>query len=399
MNSILTKVVIVDDEPQFLELLSQVANSAGFQTNTYSEPSEFWKNSYSVSDVLVLDLSMPQCDGIEFIRELSKRNCEMQIILCSGQDMEILNAAKQLAIAHKLNFLTAIQKPVKLKEFRQILLDSNAAYIKKVNQQFQFDVSADRLSQAIADDEIIPYYQPQVSLTNNKLLGFEALCRWQAPEYGTVPPALFLPIAQEHNLLAKITEKMLSVSTRDIAKLSQMIGKNLHVSVNIDASDVSSLNFPEFIERIVRQAGINTKQLIIEVTESGLMKKLTDSLDILARLRMKGINLSIDDFGTGYSSLSMLHKMPFNELKIDQSFVRTMKTDRTSLAIVETSILLAKKIGVLTVAEGIEDKYTYDLLGDLGCLLGQGYFIGKPMPFLSTIDWYQQWSSNHTLAV
>lgn len=391
MNSLSTRVVIVDDEIQFLQLLEEVASGAGFQTDTFSNPNDFWLQRYRETDVLILDLSMPGCDGIEFIRELARRECKIQIVLCSGQDHSIVKAAKELVIAHELNFLDALHKPISVKAFRDLLATSKHSLRGGSRGKVEFSVTGDTIDCAIKNGEITAFYQPQVDLKSGRLMGFEALCRWRSVHHGIVPPNLFLPIAKAENLLPQITKLMLFQSTSEIADLNQCLNQNFHVSVNIDAADASSLDFPEFIEEVLVRSKLPPEQLMLEVTESGMMEEMTNSLDILSRLRMKGVNLSIDDFGTGYSSLSMLHQMPFNELKIDQSFVKTMNTDKTSLAIVETSILLAEKIGVLTVAEGIEDQQTWERLSSLGCSIGQGYFIGKPMPISDVVNWFNSW--------
>ena len=391
MNSLSTRVVIVDDELQFLKLFSDVAKSAGFETDTFSNPNDFWLQNYRETDVLILDLSMPDCDGIEFIRELARRECKIQIVLCSGQDKSIIKAAKDLVIAHNLNFLDALHKPISVKAFRNLLVDTKHVWQDRASSKIEFSVSKDIIEKAVENGEITAFYQPQIDLRTGQLLGFEALCRWRSPLHGLVPPNLFLPIAKAGGLMSQITQLMLHHSTQEIANLNLLLDENFHVSVNIDASDASRLDFPEFIEEVLINSKLRPEHLMLEVTESGMMKEMTNSLDILSRLRMKGVNLSIDDFGTGYSSLSMLHQMPFNELKIDQSFVKTLSTDKTSLAIVETSILLARKIGVMTVAEGIEDQDTWEKLSDMGCNIGQGYFIGKPMPFSELTTWYRAW--------
>ena len=156
-------------------------------------------------------------------------------------------------------------------------------------------------------------------------------------------------------------------------------GLQINLSINISASDITSLTLPEHISRLLADNALDTTEITLEVTESELMGELTTSLDVLTRLRLKGVRLSIDDFGTGYSSLLQLFRMPFSELKIDQSFVSKMVVDPEALAIVKACILLGEQFQMRVVAEGVEDQATKELLQELGCQAVQGYFIAKPM--------------------
>ncbi|MCP4040522.1 MAG: EAL domain-containing protein, partial [Gammaproteobacteria bacterium] len=158
----------------------------------------------------------------------------------------------------------------------------------------------------------------------------------------------------------------------------QSAGIELPVAVNISAGDITSLTLPEQLAELLEDNKLDPKRLTLEVTEGVLMGELVTSLDILTRLRLKGIRLSIDDFGTGYSSLSQLHRVPFSELKIDRGFVAHMTKDDEARAIVKTCNQLGQELNMRVVAEGVEDQLSWDLLADLGCDLAQGYFIARP---------------------
>ncbi|MFK5893488.1 MAG: EAL domain-containing protein, partial [Pseudomonadota bacterium] len=159
------------------------------------------------------------------------------------------------------------------------------------------------------------------------------------------------------------------------------------VSANISANDITSLTLPEQLVQLLSDNELDPTRLTLEVTESALMGELVTSLDILTRLRLKGTGLSIDDFGTGYSSLSQLHRVPFTELKIDQSFVFNITEDPEARAIVKTCIMLGHELNMLVVAEGVEDQETWDILTQLGCDIAQGYFIARPMPADKLLIW------------
>jgi EAL domain-containing protein (putative c-di-GMP-specific phosphodiesterase class I) len=180
------------------------------------------------------------------------------------------------------------------------------------------------------------------------------------------------------------------------ARQWQDAGLGLHVGVNISMDNLETLDFPDFVAGAVTAAGIPPRTLVLEVTESRLMKNALSSLDILTRLRLKYIGLSIDDFGTGHSSLAQLRDIPFDELKIDRGFVHQSRSDASRRAIVEGSLAMARQLGLRTVAEGVEDRDDWDQLRSLGCTLAQGYFISRPLAADALLKFLGQWNDQRT---
>jgi len=166
---------------------------------------------------------------------------------------------------------------------------------------------------------------------------------------------------------------------------------DMHVAVNVSMENLDRLDFPDFVASCAREMGVSLSNLVLEVTESRLMKDVRGPLDILARLRLKHVDLSIDDFGTGHSSLAQLRDLPFNELKIDRSFVRGVCRDAQLAAICEASLDIARKLGMRVVAEGVEDIDDWNFLRARGCDIAQGYFIAKPMPMTGLAEWLPEW--------
>lgn len=197
-------------------------------------------------------------------------------------------------------------------------------------------------------------------------------------EHGLVFPEQFLPVAEQYGLIGELTYWVIREVVRQ-ESLWVQAGHSVSISVNISTSDITSLTLPEKFAELWIKNNLDPSRLTLEVTESTLMGKLVTSLDILTRLRLKGIRLSIDDFGTGYSSLSQLHRIPFTELKIDQSFVSNMAEDSVGLSIVKTCIVLGHELNMQVVAEGVESQNQLDLLKSLNCDLAQGYFFSKPL--------------------
>lgn len=387
------RVVILDDDEQYLRMLNTICLDEGYDTFAMSDAFEFLRGTYGENDLILLDLSLPGMDGIEVLRKLSEQKSPARLIFVSGQDRGVLRAAEDLAIARQLNYVTSLAKPVKVSELRKVLskeLNSNVTPLSdKVRKVWS--PTEKELEEAIFNNEIKAFYQPQMSLSDSTLYGVEALARWEHPERGLIPPYKFIPLAEESGLIVPMTDRLVRSCIADMGRLSKNGYSNLNLSVNISASHIQNYALPEVLLNLVSESQIEPEKLTLEITESGLMTELVTSLDIIARMRLKGFNLSIDDFGTGYSSLYQLHKMPFNELKIDMAFVKNMLSDPDSLSIVETCIMLAKKLGMLTVAEGIEDAGTYNALKQLGCDYAQGYFVAKPMPVENLIEWYESW--------
>lgn len=236
------------------------------------------------------------------------------------------------------------------------------------------------LRNAIDNDELSMSYQPLVDLHTGGLLGFEALLRWQHGEFGNIPPNKFIPIAEESGLIIPITKWILVQTCKQLAAW-QKIGpeySDLIVSVNISGKHLSDDELIEDVEHALSVAKISPSSLKLEITESAAMDNPEHTIGMLNKLKGLGIQLSIDDFGTGYSSLSYLHRLPFDTLKIDRSFVYSVGESGENSEILQTIISLAKSLKKKLIAEGIETESQLALLQNLGCDYGQGYLLAKP---------------------
>ena len=248
------------------------------------------------------------------------------------------------------------------------------------------------MQQAIAAGQLENFYQPKVELSSGNVVGVETLVRWRHPVDGLVFPDQFIPLAEEHGLIDALTRTVLTAALQQTRRW-QEAGVDLNVAVNVSMDNFSSLEFPDFIARSAEKAAVPVTNLILEITESRLMKNPLAALDIITRLRLKRIKLSIDDFGTGHSSLAQLRDLPFDELKIDRSFVHGACRHGDLRAIVEASLAMARKLGMKVVAEGPETREDWDFLQAAGCNMAQGYFIAKPMPASELQGWLSEWES------
>jgi len=380
-------IYIIDDEPQTVNLLAEYVRLMGCTPKPYTEAVKFFSESTELpeSAIMILDLNMPDMDGVEVMRKMVETGNILPLILISGYDSGVLHSAEQLAKAYSLDIIATIAKPFEFDLFKNII----QAYTKVERQQdsrADLEVSVDELKHAIFNDQLVLHYQPQIEINNGSLVGVEALVRWEHPQHGLIYPNLFISLAEKNGLIGSLTAQVIKQAVEQAMywKSEELL---LQVSVNISAENITSLSLPEQLSRMLKKHEIDPTMLTLEVTESALMGQLVTSLDILTRLRMKGIELSIDDFGTGYSSLSQLYRMPFTELKVDQSFIMNITDDDDARGIVKTCIALGHELKMKVVAEGVEDKDTLELLSKMGCDVAQGYYIAKPMAAEKLLLW------------
>jgi diguanylate cyclase (GGDEF)-like protein len=239
----------------------------------------------------------------------------------------------------------------------------------------------DDLRQATERGELSLSYQPLVDIQAGTLFGFEALLRWHHPELGQIPPNKFIPIAEESGMIVPMTNWILERAATQLAAWHDIsaVYKDIIVSVNISGKHLSNNDLIPDVENALAVSGIRPQALKLEITESAAMENADHTIKILNSLKSLGVQLSIDDFGTGYSSLSYLHRLPFDTLKIDRSFVYSVGERGEGSEILQTIISLAKNLKKKVVAEGIETEAQLALLQDLGCDYGQGYLLARPM--------------------
>ena len=247
------------------------------------------------------------------------------------------------------------------------------------------------LRQAVANDDLRMYLQPKVDLRSGRVIGAEALVRWQHPLRGMVQPMQFIPYAEQTGVIRELTTWMIQRCVRFQSALSAT-GLDLKFAVNLSTRDLMDNDLPNKLEGLLAEHAVKPSALGLEITESGIMEDPQRALATVRRLYDMGFTMSIDDFGTGYSLLAYLKRLPLHELKIDRSFVSAMADDPTDMNIVRSTIDLAHNLGLRVVAEGVENEKIYDLLRSLGCDYAQGYGIAKPMPESAFGAWARDWA-------
>ncbi|OUS16638.1 response regulator receiver protein [Gammaproteobacteria bacterium 50_400_T64] len=391
-------IYIVDDEQPHVDLMVEMISIAGLSATGFTSAKIFVDQPIANTDIVLLDLNMPDMDGIEVMRTLYNKGCMPTYILVSGFDERVLNSAKQFANAKNILVAKKLSKPINTRDFihyiSQLHIETRLQLIKnctpkKPISSAKKNLSLEQLKTAIHENQLVLFYQPKLDMKSGKLVGFEALVRLQHPELGLIFPDQFIAMAEKNNLISDLTYEVFRLATLDYLTF-RAADINPVISINISAQDLLDLSMPERFAALASANDIPPEAITIELTETAILQSVSDSLDILNRLRMKGFSLSIDDFGTGYSSLVQLYQAPFTELKIDQHFVMRILDDEEALSIVKICILLAKELKMTSVAEGIESQDIWDKLEQLGCDLAQGYLISKPVPIDVCCEWVAQ---------
>lgn len=386
------KALVVDDSAFQRHMLSIVCTEAGYLTVLVNDGVEALKALDEMSfSLIVTDLEMPEMDGLQLIRELAEREIKSKVILVSGHSESLLDAAKQLAEQFGLTIAGTITKPYVPENFLELLLDASLVNPEEnlhpqYQGEFQGRLSHKLVARGLEHDALIPYYQPKICQETSALIGFECLARWKTDNGKILSPASFIPTAEEYGLMTKFTDAIVQSAFEDLSYWHRR-GYELPVSINISTDNFKDIEFPERIMNFVEHYQVPANAVILEITESKVMEEARECLEVMSRLRLRGIGISIDDFGTGYASLKQLQYFPFTELKLDRSYVAAAIDHKPSRTVLETGIQLARNLSLECVAEGVETEEQAELLVSLGCPKHQGYLYSKPIPSEDVIPW------------
>jgi EAL domain-containing protein (putative c-di-GMP-specific phosphodiesterase class I) len=364
------RLLIVDGEPAIGSLIGRVAANAGYEILAVSTADKFlehvrnWRPTH-----IMMDLQMPVVDGLALLSHLAAEKSKASIILISGADRTVVEAARRIAVERGLDVVSALSKPIRVADLTSTLneLKRDEPWLTVLN-----------LTAGIEGNQFHLVYQPKVTLASGEIEGVEALIRWQHPERGMIPPLEFIPFAESSAAIDQLTHWVNRTACEQLRAWDQG-GLSLGIALNISARTLHEPRLADALESECRKAGIQPARVTLELTETAAMQDAIQMMDVLTRLRLKGFKLAIDDFGTGYSSLVQLHRLPFSEIKIDRTFVADCTVSAESRSIVRLVIDLAHALGMKAVAEGVESAEALDLLRSLGCDEAQGYFISRPI--------------------
>jgi len=389
------KILVIDDEDDLGEVVSATAQAMGFECIATTDAQKFLDSLGPDTSLILLDLMMPKVDGIELLRLLGRRKCKVGIVLMSGVGKRTMESALQLAQALGLLIVGHLQKPFLLAELEEVLQRLPGPETPKaLHPSTQFLAEKEELQRAIEHDEFEVYYQPQIDLATRRVIGVEALARWQHPSRGLIFPDNFIGRMDELGLIDELGWVVANRAMSELGQFSNGDGKAFTLSLNASVNSLYDLNFPDILVSIAEKHGVSPENVIVEITETGLIKELSSTLDVLTRLRMKQVKLSIDDFGTGYSMFQQITNIPATELKIDRSFVQEMIGNDRYRLMVQKTIELGHGLGMQVTAEGVETHDQLHLLRRYGCDCVQGYLFSRPVPAKDMVIWLNTYRSS-----
>lgn len=395
-NKFANKILVIDDDPFVLKLVSHMLKDQGCVSVTTCDNGfaalKILDSQSEHPDLIFLDLKMPNMDGLEFIRHLAECHYSGSIILMSGEDDTLLEAADKLVRAHEVSVLGRFDKPASPEVLAALLEKFPLVYPNSLRGGKDAHSASDLLA-AINNGDLINYYQPKVSVYSGRIVGVEALVRWRDSQNGMVHPDKFLGIAESSGLIHDLTRTILT-NALDQYKVWLAEGLSFQLAINVSVYNLKSLEFADSVSALTTAAGVAAENIELEVAESWLpMDDLRATLETLTRLHMKHFRLTIDEFGTGYSSILQLRGLPFDELKIDSGFVHHISTNAKTRATYDANLAIARQLNMKVGAVGVENIGEWDVLRLTGCDYAQGSFIANPMPAEELADWMQVWQS------
>lgn len=385
------RVLVIDDEPAICELIEAVAESAGFSVRTASSPTEIEESIQGRFDLVVLDLSLGELDGIEVMSRLGTTHRGLPVILVSGADETLITTAGRIAEMHRLRVIATFAKPFSLDLLRSAMLE----WTHVANERI--DPTGPRLridDEALFDPEFMHLvYQPKVSVSTGDVVGVEALVRWRHPDEGDVSPAAYVALVEDLGRTSELLDAIMTMAAHDRFRY-RALASMPDVSLNISVLDLDDDELPRRAQRILTGTS-PAESWTFEVTETTPIPDLTPTVAVLTRLRLAGFKLAVDDFGTGTSNYERLLVAPFTELKIDRAMVSRLDASAAEPdAMVRSGVDVGHSLGLQVVAEGVETVEQFTLIRSLGCDAVQGYFVSAPVKPVQIDAALDRWAEN-----
>jgi len=372
-------VLVVDDQRLDRAIATFSATRVGFRVTTAASVADvralFERGERF--DFVMLDLALGGEDGLEALPLIARFNSNAVVVLASRFDGRILASSQRLASGLGLAVAGVLRKPILPTALQRLLSLPPRPQLLAANPAQPLPPEQIRL--AIAAGQIKPWFQPKISFDKGVVIGAEALARWVRADGRSIPPDAFIPVAEQNGLVGDLTDAVLDQALAACARW-RVKRPDCWVAVNISPLLLDDPGLTDRIEQKLQANGVPPGALVLEITESKGIPDTAYATEILTRLRIRGVNLSVDDFGTGHSSLLSLVRMPFNEMKIDQAFVREAVFNRDSRKVVRASASLGRELGLNVVAEGVENEVMAELVADAGCHVGQGWLYGRAVP-------------------
>ncbi|WP_434362200.1 EAL domain-containing response regulator [Parasalinivibrio latis] len=390
-------ILVIDDSEAILLVMQTMLNEIGYHNiTTTNSPHHAIDMVYAAPerfDVILTDLNMPGYDGMQVVRKLGDMGFKGAIGIISEMDKRIVELACEISRQHKVCLVGNLSKPIQMADLRWLF--QKVEQLKERHFRHYLPITKEELVEAINLSQITPYYQPKLDLRNNKVTGVEVLARINRPgQVDAMLPGHFIPTAIAHQLIDRVTLQLVAKAVVDYQRLKRIFGEQIKLCFNLSPSQLSDLDYPDDLEKMLEQYQIERNRIVLEITEEFALKSAIQ-LESLNRLRMRGYGLSLDDFGTGYTNLHQLRSLPFTEVKIDRSLIDGLHKDKFSQVVVQSLVDIAESIGIELVAEGIEKIADFEYLQKYyNRITIQGFLLCKPRELQSLSAWHRSWVSN-----
>jgi EAL domain-containing protein (putative c-di-GMP-specific phosphodiesterase class I) len=388
------KLLIIDDNADIGEFVCAAAKLWDWHCTTTTTAADFMASLSDDTTLIFLDLMMPEIDGIEMLRLLAQQHCQIGIVLMSGVGQRVLETANELAGELGLFIVAHLRKPFQLRDLETILTRPRKPRPIRTRGAASANVIANNdLRSAIDNNQFVVHYQPQIDMRTGKIVALEALARWQHPQKGLIFPDDFIARLEIMGWIGELGSIVARDALSHAGRFAEAYGEMPAISINVSVLSLVDLKFPDSLLGVAAQCGVPADKITVEITETGLIEELSKTLDVLARLRMKGVQISIDDFGTGYSMMQQLRRIPATELKIDRSFIHNMQNSDGDRIIVQKTIEMGHELGMQVVVEGVETSAQLEFLRISGGDIAQGYLFTRPLPPEAAIRWLKDYRS------
>jgi len=388
-------ILVIDDNFDIGEIVRAAAESLGMRCTTSTNAAELPQLLGPDVSLILLDLVMPRIDGVEALRMLSQLQCKASVVLMSGISKRVMETAEKLAQVLDLKIAGHLQKPFRLADVERLLQGHAAPFPPvEVKRPSSIDLTDQDLRNAALCNEFVLYYQPQIDLRSGRVEGLEALARWIHPERGVLAPDAFIPRLEALGEIDSFGWQMADLGLSEACQFAVNSRPAPRIALNVSIQSLRNLHFPDTFIAKARRYCVEPEDIMVEITETGLMKEPSQALDVMARLRMKNVQLSIDDFGTGYAMMQHLVDIPATELKIDRAFVHNMHMNSSDRVMVQKTIEIGHDLGMTVTAEGVETLAQLDFLRQSGCDRVQGFLFSRPLPPAAMIQWLSSYQPN-----
>jgi EAL domain-containing protein (putative c-di-GMP-specific phosphodiesterase class I)/CheY-like chemotaxis protein len=364
-------IVAIDDDSFSLKFIEEQLHMVGMSSITcYLDPQQAFNDISQQKvqcELLILDLQMPQMDGVSFLKLLGDIKFSGAIIIYSGFEARVLALAEQIACENDLTILGSLPKPFTLTQLDTLL---------SIHQVDESDDTEEQTSSkfSLSHGELVLTRQPQICLKTGKILSYEVLSRWRNRAGAILPPSMFISKLEDNGEISEFQEQMFDLALKKIAQDDS----DAKYSINLSMTSIDTQDVPDLIGRIAQKHQVSLDRLTLEITESRVASDMKKAKEVLIRLRIMGIALAIDDFGTGYSTLDNLCDLPFQEVKMDRRYISNCDQSPEKQAIIKSIVEIAQSMDLITVAEGMERKEEVEIVTALGTDIGQGFYFSKP---------------------